>query len=327
MNVWNKNVNNTTSSHDNVAASNSNNLLDDVIDTNPLRNFATQSADIYHKDEGIYDDIRLELLSSREVIEKNNKLVVNNIIKKRKEQALQILASIFTKSNQNNNISTKNLNSITTSSEVDGKKVDSAKINFNELPPPPKDILATDRNDSNLPPSTSWNINNTPPVLKLKPINDSKFMNNANGPTNYSNNRNNIKNASTHSNYLSIKNALNSVCLAGTHFDEQRNYTLSILDLKANNSNHNGSLQTTQFLILFHHSKCLSYKGLYEVCPYTGKILKLVGKGPKCIDTKQIQNYLKYETSTKSFKILSIYSIAATVDAISMDPSLVKLKK
>ncbi len=326
---WNKNVNYISSSHDNVIASNSNNILDKVIDTNPLRNSATQSVDMYHKDEGIYDGIRLELLSSREVIEKNNKIVVNNIIKMRKEQALQILASIFTKSNQNNNISIKNQNSSATSSEVDSKKVDTVKINFSELPPPPKDIPATDRNDSILPPSTSWNINNTPPVLKLKPINDSKFMNNANGPTNHSNNRNNIKNASTHSNYLSIKNALNSVCLAGTHFDEQRNCTLSILDLKANsnNNNNNGSLQTTQFLILFHHSKCLSYKGLYEVCPYTGKILKLVGKGPKCIDTKQIQNYLKYETSTKSFKILSIYSIAATVDAISIDPSLVKLKK
>lgn len=326
---WNNNADTITSSQDYEIVSNSNNPLDNIIDKNPLRNSANQSVDVCHKDEGIYDDIRLELLSSREIIEKNNKIVVNNIIRKRKEQALQILATIFARSNQGNNSSTINHNSSTSSSEVDGNKLDSTKIDYIELPTPPKDIPTTDRNDYVLPPSTSWNINNTPPVLKLKPISDNKFMNNANGPPNYSNNRNNIKNASTHSNYLSIKNALNSVCLAGTHFDEQRNYTLSILDLKANNNNNNnnGSLQTTQFLILFHHSKCLSYKGLYEVCPYSGKILKLVGKGPKCIDTKQIQNYLKYETSTKSFKILSIYSISATVDAISIDPSIVKLKK
>lgn len=335
---WNKNGNIMTNSQENIPISGLDDQLNSITEYQS-NNSLNYSADIKtvanHKNESIYDDIRLELLSSREVIEKNNKIKVNNIIRKRKEQALQILASIFTKTKQdnnlhNNNSTTNQISSISmnTNHEINGKDIDTIKIDSNQLPPPPKDFSVHEsRNDASLPPSTSWNINNTPPVLKLKPVNDSKFMNNTNGPVHNFSNRNNIKNASTHSNYLSIKNALNSVCLAGTHFDEQRNYTLSILDLKANNNSNNGVLHTTQFLILFHHSKCLSYKGLYEVCPYTGKILKLVGKGPKCIDTKQIQNYLKYETSTKSFKILSIYSIAATVDAISIDPSIVKLKK
>ena len=56
-----------------------------------------------------------------------------------------------------------------------------------------------------------------------------------------------------------------------------------------------------------------------------GEIFKIFGKGPKLILSNYVQDYLKYETASRTFKILPTKNLSATVDAISVDPA--KLKK
>lgn len=58
---------------------------------------------------------------------------------------------------------------------------------------------------------------------------------------------------------------------------------------------------------------------------FLGEIFKIFGKGPKLILSNYVQDYLKYESASRAFKILPTKSISATVDAISVDPA--KLKK
>lgn len=47
--------------------------------------------------------------------------------------------------------------------------------------------------------------------------------------------------------------------------------------------------------------------------------------GPKILPTESIEEYYKYESSSRSFKKLPTVALSSTCDAVSVDPA--KLKK
>jgi len=151
------------------------------------------------------------------------------------------------------------------------------------------------------------------------------------------------------SNYQQVKNALTFVCLAGVHAEEDRRAVLNMLDewnTKARaTANPNANIQSEeeeeeeegtgnvdtpilihQFLILLHNNKTLSFRGVYGINSYTGELLKLFGRGPRVLDTTLAEEvgFFKYESSTRSFKLISTKSITSTIDAVSIDLTYLK---
>jgi calmodulin-regulated spectrin-associated protein len=131
------------------------------------------------------------------------------------------------------------------------------------------------------------------------------------------------------SNMQQVKNALSNVCLAGGHFALQRDEALKAIDLyhsgQASLLEIRDNAPVAQFVILFFHAKSFSYRGVYGVDPQTGDMVRMVGKGPRILPEQLIEEYLKYETSSRSFKPLPTKSLTATTDAVALDPA--KLKK
>lgn len=147
------------------------------------------------------------------------------------------------------------------------------------------------------------------------------------------------------SNHQQVKNALNNICLAGSHHSAARKDALDAIDLamagqvihrddEEGGAGGDGysydvkkqSVTILHFLILFYHNKSLSFRGVYGVIPQeVGQVIRIYGRGPKMLGEHQIEEYLKYETSSRSFKALPTKSLSGTVDAVSIDPS--KLKK
>lgn len=139
------------------------------------------------------------------------------------------------------------------------------------------------------------------------------------------------------SNQQLIKNAISNVCLAGAHFEAQRVEAIQSIDYwhtgegaEARRKSIGDAVvasptaSVAQFIILFFHSKSLSFRGLYAVDPYTGAIHKIFGRGPKSLPVLCIEDYFKYESSSRSFKKLPVKSLSSTVDAVSVDPSQLK---
>jgi hypothetical protein len=79
------------------------------------------------------------------------------------------------------------------------------------------------------------------------------------------------------SNQQQIKNALTAVCLAGSHFDNQRSEAISKLDqyyaTRDNGRPPYGPIN--QFIILLFNAKSLSFRGIYAVSPINGKSFSL----------------------------------------------------
>jgi hypothetical protein len=75
-----------------------------------------------------------------------------------------------------------------------------------------------------------------------------------------------------------------------------------------------------------HQSKMLSFKGLYIVTGGTGEseIRRLSGRGPRVLPLTVIEEYYKYESSTRSFRKLPTLSLNSTCDAVSVDPTKIK---
>jgi len=140
------------------------------------------------------------------------------------------------------------------------------------------------------------------------------------------------------SNQQQIKNAINNVCLAGVHFESQRVEAIGAIDYwhlgegaESRRRELQGVVDTstpttavTHFVILFFHSKSLAFRGLYAVDPFTGNAQKIFGRGPRELPTQCIEDFFKYESSSRSFKKLPVKSLSSTVDAVSIDPSRLK---
>jgi hypothetical protein len=80
----------------------------------------------------------------------------------------------------------------------------------------------------------------------------------------------------------------------------------------------------TQFIIVMHQSKMLSFKGLYIVAGGSSEIRRLSGRGPRILPLSVIEEYYKYESSTRSFRKLPTLTFNSTCDAVSVDPTKIK---
>ena len=80
----------------------------------------------------------------------------------------------------------------------------------------------------------------------------------------------------------------------------------------------------SQFVVLFYHSKTLSFRGLYAVDPLTASLYRIYGRGPLELPQDRIGGYLKYETGSRSFVRVPTKTLGQTVDAVSVEPSALK---
>jgi len=128
-------------------------------------------------------------------------------------------------------------------------------------------------------------------------------------------------------NHQQVRNALSYVCLAGSHFESVREEALAILDRLSAQA----SPDISQFIILLSNTDSLSFRGLYTYDnntlddPQGPYLRKIYGRCPKIIPLHIVNGFIKYETSSKSFKKLPTKSITTTTDAVSVDAQ--KLKK
>lgn len=147
-------------------------------------------------------------------------------------------------------------------------------------------------------------------------------------------------NTSKLSNFVQSKNAISYVCLAGGHQEEKRLEVLDLLEFYAQ-----GKLSSTlpllhgneflvledlrgkisQFVIMFYKAKTLAFKGIYVLDPKSRILVRVYGKGPHRMNSEGevsdlAKEFLKFETSSKSFKALPVKSLTSTVDAIILEP-------
>lgn len=137
-------------------------------------------------------------------------------------------------------------------------------------------------------------------------------------------------------NHQQIRNAISTVCLAGSHFEPLRTEVLCILEKCSNVSEENFGIgpnaPITQFLVMLAHADSFSYKGLYGIESTLSSggrepdtLKRLHGKGPKVVPFNAIVDYFKYESSAHRFSRLPTRSITTTTDGFCID--LNKFKK
>jgi Microtubule-binding calmodulin-regulated spectrin-associated len=132
------------------------------------------------------------------------------------------------------------------------------------------------------------------------------------------------------SNVQQIRNALSHVCMAGAHFDSQREEALGVIEKMSRQSEtitaqpDDINPAVTQFVILFFHSKSLSFRGIYAVDPVDGALRKVFGRGPRVLLEAYAEEFFKFETSSRSFKPLHTKTVTSTTDAVSVDPAKLK---
>lgn len=149
-----------------------------------------------------------------------------------------------------------------------------------------------------------------------------------------------------YTNYNQIKNAITFICLAGTIHEDKRREVFQLIDyyhrgdtnradsqahaeMEAENGNAVGLKgAVNQFVLMFYKSKVLAFKGIYcvdqRVGSTAGSIRKVYGKGPAVLQHGEgsadaIQEFLKFETSSKSFKTLPVTAFSSSVDAVILE--------
>jgi hypothetical protein len=78
----------------------------------------------------------------------------------------------------------------------------------------------------------------------------------------------------------------------------------------------------SQFVVLFYHSKTLSFRGLYACDPITASLYRIHGRGPQELPADRISGYLKYETGSRGFVPLTVKALTSTTDAVSVEPEM-----
>jgi hypothetical protein len=59
---------------------------------------------------------------------------------------------------------------------------------------------------------------------------------------------------------------------------------------------------------------------------YAGELMRVLGKGPRLLQETQVEEYFKFETSSRSFAKLASRTFTATTDAVSVDTAKILLK-
>jgi hypothetical protein len=97
------------------------------------------------------------------------------------------------------------------------------------------------------------------------------------------------------SNRQLLQNAVTYVCLAGATMVDLRTRVLN--ELQTSPGEH--------FLLLLKLERALTFSALYLCNIDTQQAMKLQGEGPDILDSSMIQNYYKYDSAAKQFKILT----------------------
>eukprot|EP01040_Poterioochromonas_malhamensis_P004488 gene4488-4811_t len=152
----------------------------------------------------------------------------------------------------------------------------------------------------------------------------------------------------TLTNHTQIRNAINHVCLAGAHQAERRNEVLELLDFYHQGRDMSSAASSdvilyeefrgivNHFVLMFYKAKSLAFKSIYlllDAPPHAPpsssqkRLVKVFGKGgPGQIADNDvlIKEFLKFETSSKSFKAIPVRAISNTTDAIILEPPKAK---
>ena len=83
-----------------------------------------------------------------------------------------------------------------------------------------------------------------------------------------------------------------------------------------------GRAATSQRITKTAQSLILNNPHFYSL---TGSINRIYGRGPKTLPVSQIEEFYKYESSSRTFRVLPSRALTGTTDAISVDPN--KMKK
>ncbi len=108
-----------------------------------------------------------------------------------------------------------------------------------------------------------------------------------------------------------VKNAIQSVCLAGGSCTEDRNNVLN--KLAESDSKH--------FVIVFKKTRNLLFKGLCAVSE-DGEATKLFGDGPDALMAEDVDTFFKYDCAAKQFVPLRLTKFSPTVDAVCLRTAL-----
>jgi hypothetical protein len=113
------------------------------------------------------------------------------------------------------------------------------------------------------------------------------------------------------SNYKLLVNAINLVCLAGSHRAVEREGVLEVMGLTPKDT----------FFILFRNSQTLHYSGLYRKDADSLRVLKVHGLGPAEVTDDMIETFFKYESSAKKFSPMLTKEFTLTTDGIALKPN------
>ena len=84
----------------------------------------------------------------------------------------------------------------------------------------------------------------------------------------------------------------------------------------------------TSYLLLVVQHPHISFRALYGYDVATGRVDKIVGKGPASLTNfKHIGGFFKYETGSRSFVQLRTKHLAPTVDAVVIHPDYLRKRK
>ena len=84
---------------------------------------------------------------------------------------------------------------------------------------------------------------------------------------------------------LQVKNALNNVCLAGSHYDVSRSEVMACIEdagLKGVTVS-DQRVPISQLIVLLFQSKSLAFRGVYGISPLCDDFIRIYGKGPRSL--------------------------------------------
>lgn len=96
-----------------------------------------------------------------------------------------------------------------------------------------------------------------------------------------------------------VRNALIHVCLAGKVNETVLHEVLEDLD--------EAPAELTNFIVLLSSAKIHTFRGLYSYDPANNLVLKVYTdtQGPNRLETDDVTDYLKYDSGSRSFRVIS----------------------
>ena len=122
--------------------------------------------------------------------------------------------------------------------------------------------------------------------------------------------------AARHSNRKIIRNAISHVCLVAPVQTKKREAVLQAMDAADSSA--------ATFVIVLVREPSLKFKGLYamDLSAQNGEMLPGTGTAslPKLLSVEMVREFLKYDSGTKSFRLLDSKSFSISTDAVVLHP-------